>query len=50
MKLFILFADVFALAALSWAWYQGDMLPAWVPLIWCAAASFQDLEKYLESK
>ena len=50
MKKLILFANLVAIMALGYQWYQGLEVPAWVALIWCVAATVHDLENYLEGK
>jgi hypothetical protein len=50
MKTLLLIADLVAIAALGYSWYQAELIPAWIALIWCVGTTVHDFEAWLESR
>jgi hypothetical protein len=50
MKLFYVLITALCCAIYGYSWYLGELIPAWMALIWCFSTFMHELHNYLETR
>ena len=49
-KILLMTLSFFCVCSYAYSWYEGALVPAWQPLIWCAIVFLHDLSNYIEDR